>query len=157
MAKLEGISNDWASIISFIVNKPTNNTIWSVIQRLVLGACVYFVWQERNLRWVRKNFIDEDCLFKIIVNTVRMKLLDLTIKNTLSVTEAAKIWGLQLNKNDYYKRMYTVKDALILKMEICSFMHQVMIGGWEVPAADGAVDLLFGCCSNCLSAMVYYL
>ncbi|GKC42552.1 zinc knuckle CX2CX4HX4C containing protein [Tanacetum coccineum] len=105
IAKLEGISNDWARIISFIMNKLAANTIWSVIQRLVLSACVYFVWQERNFRWFRKNFIDEECLFKIIVDVVRMKLLGLTIKNTPSVIEAAKIWGLQLHKNDYYKRM----------------------------------------------------
>ncbi|GJZ52154.1 RNA-directed DNA polymerase, eukaryota, reverse transcriptase zinc-binding domain protein [Tanacetum coccineum] len=60
---------------------------------------------ERNIRCFMKNFRDEDCLFKIIVNTVRMKLLGLNIISTSSVVEATIIWDLQLNKKDYHKRM----------------------------------------------------
>ena len=105
MAKLEGISNDWASIISFISNKPATNSIWSVIQRLVLGACVYFVWQERNFRCFRKEFRDVDCLFKIVVGTVRLKLLGLNIRYSSNSIEAANIWDLKILKNEYYRRM----------------------------------------------------
>ena len=105
MAKLEGISNEWASVISFISNKPATNSIWSVIQRLVLGACVYFVWQERNFRCFRKEFRDVDNLFKTVVGTVRMKLLGLTIRYTSNSMEAANMWELKVIKNDYYRRM----------------------------------------------------
>ncbi|GJZ68963.1 probable L-cysteine desulfhydrase, chloroplastic [Tanacetum coccineum] len=67
MAKLEGISNCWPSIISAIVNKYPTNSIWSVIQR--------------------------------------MRLLGLNIKSTPSVLEASKVWNLQINKADYYRKM----------------------------------------------------
>ncbi|GJZ76220.1 RNA-directed DNA polymerase, eukaryota, reverse transcriptase zinc-binding domain protein [Tanacetum coccineum] len=103
MAKLEGISNEWASIISYISNKPANNTIWSVIQRLVWGACVYFLWQERNIRWFVKKFRDVECLYKIIEDTVRFKLLGLNLKNTPNVQEAASIWGLKISNANLWK------------------------------------------------------
>ncbi|GKB44263.1 RNA-directed DNA polymerase, eukaryota, reverse transcriptase zinc-binding domain protein [Tanacetum coccineum] len=105
MARLEGISNCWPSIISAIVNKSSNNTIWSVIQRLVWGACVYFIWQERNGRCFMKMFRDIDCLFNMIMDSVRLRLLGLTIKTTPSVLEALKFWNLQINKVDFHKRM----------------------------------------------------
>ncbi|GJV14250.1 RNA-directed DNA polymerase, eukaryota, reverse transcriptase zinc-binding domain protein [Tanacetum coccineum] len=110
MAKLEGISNEWASIISYISNKPANNTIWSVIQRLVWGACVYFLWQERNIRWFVKKFRDVDCLYKIIEDTVRFKLLGHNLKNTPNVQEAASIWGLKISNANHYGRM--MKDLI---------------------------------------------
>ncbi|GKA59321.1 RNA-directed DNA polymerase, eukaryota, reverse transcriptase zinc-binding domain protein [Tanacetum coccineum] len=105
LAKLEGISNDWACIISFISNKPATNTIWSIIQRLVLGACVYFLWQERNCRCFVKKFRDVECLYKIIVDIIRMKLMGLTMKCSPDVLAAASIWNFKINKSDYYRRM----------------------------------------------------
>ena len=50
LAKLHDLSNTWGEVISGIINKPTKNGIWSVIQRLLFGVVVYFIWQERNLR-----------------------------------------------------------------------------------------------------------
>ncbi|GKD34321.1 hypothetical protein Tco_1249830 [Tanacetum coccineum] len=111
MIKFDNMSNEWASVLSFTVNKPASNSIWSVIQRLTLGACVYFLWQERNIRCFVKKYRDIDCLFNIIIETVKMKLMGLNFKTTVNVIEAAKIWNLQLggnllvNKGDYYKRM----------------------------------------------------
>ncbi|GKA46122.1 hypothetical protein Tco_0738918 [Tanacetum coccineum] len=81
LAKLEGISNDWACIISFISNKPSTNTIWSIIQR------------------------DVECLYKIIVDIIRMKLMGLTMKCSPDVLAAASIWNFKINKSDYYRRM----------------------------------------------------
>ncbi|GJR05296.1 hypothetical protein Tco_0528280 [Tanacetum coccineum] len=37
-------------VVSGIVNKAASNGIWSIIQRLVFGATVYFIWQKRNFR-----------------------------------------------------------------------------------------------------------
>ncbi|GJT07556.1 putative reverse transcriptase domain-containing protein [Tanacetum coccineum] len=60
-------------------------------ERLVLGACIYFLWQERNCRCFVKKFRDIDCLYKIIVETIRMKLMGLTLKCTSNVLEVASI------------------------------------------------------------------
>ncbi|GKE45143.1 hypothetical protein Tco_1472427 [Tanacetum coccineum] len=42
--------NDWSAIIDMMANKFQNRSIRSVISKIVLGAAIYFVWQERNKR-----------------------------------------------------------------------------------------------------------
>nr|GEW83655.1 hypothetical protein [Tanacetum cinerariifolium] len=91
MARIKGIFNCWPSVISAIVNKSPTNPIWNVIQRLVWGACVYFIWQERNGRCFMKKFRDINCLFNMIMDAVRLRLLGLNIKTTPSVLEASKV------------------------------------------------------------------
>ncbi|PWA89205.1 Phytosulfokine [Artemisia annua] len=105
MAKLNDYSNIWAEIISGIANKPASNTVWSVIQRLVFGAAVYFIWQERNARLFSGVERSEDCLFMIIVESVRMRLMGLKMKVTSDVINASVIWKFPIDKNLKYKRM----------------------------------------------------
>lgn len=40
MAKLDSLGDSLAGIISGLSNKPANNSVWSVIQRLVFGAAI---------------------------------------------------------------------------------------------------------------------
>nr|GEW81642.1 hypothetical protein [Tanacetum cinerariifolium] len=97
MARLEDLSNVWAEIISGIVNKPACNGIWSIIQILVLGAMVYFVWQERNFRLFRKCERSDDKLFLIITETIRLKFTGLTLlKASLDVKKATEVWKFPL-------------------------------------------------------------
>ncbi|GKD77238.1 RNA-directed DNA polymerase, eukaryota, reverse transcriptase zinc-binding domain protein [Tanacetum coccineum] len=91
MAKLEMVRNEWASVISNIVNRPANNTIWSVIQRIMFGAVVYFIWQERNIRRVDQVCRSDKGVFKCIVNAVRFKLMGLKLKVNSDVLKAAEI------------------------------------------------------------------
>ena len=104
IAKLDRISNDWPYIISGIVNFPAKNSVWSVIQTLTLGAAVYYNWQERNVR--RMQFVERnnECLYKIVVETVRLKLMGLFMKLTDEVIKAAKIWNLPIDKSAYYSK-----------------------------------------------------
>ncbi|GJT07259.1 RNA-directed DNA polymerase, eukaryota, reverse transcriptase zinc-binding domain protein [Tanacetum coccineum] len=97
MARLEDLSNIWAKIIFGIINKPACNGIWSIIQRLVLGAMVYFVWQERNFRLFRKCERSDDKLFLIITKTVRLKLMGLALlKASPDVKKAVEVWNFPL-------------------------------------------------------------
>ena len=73
-----------------------------MIQRLVRGVSVYFIWQERNVRRAQYIERNDDCLFKIVVDTVRMKLMGLSMKYTSEVARAAEIWKLNISKKDYY-------------------------------------------------------
>ena len=86
MAKLDSVCNTWDQIISSIANLPANNTIWSVIQRLVLGASVYYIWQERNVRLFSSFGRSEDVLFK-----------------TTDVINAAKVWSFPIDNRLRYK------------------------------------------------------
>ncbi|PWA51294.1 Phytosulfokine [Artemisia annua] len=103
MAQLDYVSNTWAQIISSITNIPAKNTIWSVIQRLVLGASVYFLWQERNVRLFSNYGRSENELFKIIVESVRSRIMGLKLQVTTDVIKAVKIWSFPIDKMLMYK------------------------------------------------------
>ncbi|PWA53131.1 reverse transcriptase zinc-binding domain-containing protein [Artemisia annua] len=96
LCKLDNVSCIWAEIVSGISIRTANNSLWSVIQRLVFGAAVYYIWQERNLRLFQKKFRSEEAVFKIIVDIVRHKLLSLRIKRSVESVKAADIWKIPL-------------------------------------------------------------
>nr|GEX07781.1 hypothetical protein [Tanacetum cinerariifolium] len=85
---------DWKNKARKCDLRKSNNSIWSVIQRLVLGASVYFIWQERNVRLFENKCRTVDVVFNLIVNTFRLKLLSLNVKWSRDVGIAANIWGL---------------------------------------------------------------
>ena len=82
VTKLGDMSYIWGEVVSGMVNKTASNKIWSIIQRLAFGAVVYFIWQERNFRIFEKSSRSDDCLFSIIVENVRLRLMGLKILKT---------------------------------------------------------------------------
>ena len=86
----------WVEVVSGISIRTANNTIWSIIQRLVVGATVYYIWQERNGRLYQKDERSVEVLFCMIVETIRMRLMSLKIKYSNEVIKAAAIWRLPL-------------------------------------------------------------
>ncbi|PWA82683.1 Caffeate O-methyltransferase (COMT) family [Artemisia annua] len=93
---MEDLSCVWGEIVSGMSIKAANNSIWSGIQRLVFGAAVYFIWQERNFRIFQNRFRTDETVFRIIVDTVRHKLLGLKIKRSLDSEKAAIVWKFPL-------------------------------------------------------------
>ncbi|GJU67409.1 RNA-directed DNA polymerase, eukaryota, reverse transcriptase zinc-binding domain protein [Tanacetum coccineum] len=106
MEMMDNMSNIWPSVISSIVNKPANNTIWSVIQRLVFGVAIYLLWLERNSRIYNQVDRTVDSIFEQVVSNVRLKLRGLVLKNSLDVLRAAEIWDLPIDKSGYYDKMF---------------------------------------------------
>nr|GEV36329.1 reverse transcriptase zinc-binding domain-containing protein [Tanacetum cinerariifolium] len=112
MAKLGNVSNSWAQIISSMVNMPAKKTIWSVVQRLVLEASVYFIWQERNFRLFRNGERSEDVLFKFIFEFVGYRLMGLKLKTTPDVIKASEVWNIPIDRMHKYKN---ILDELMTK------------------------------------------
>ena len=104
------VSNNWAQIVSSIVNIQAQNTIWRLIQRLMWGAAVYFIWQERNMRLFGSYGISEDELFKIIVDSVRIRIMGLSMRVTSDVIAAAEVWRLPIDKK--LKFRFLIDDLL---------------------------------------------
>ncbi|XP_071688899.1 uncharacterized protein [Rutidosis leptorrhynchoides] len=75
-----GLSNNLQSIIDDMAQYPYTNNIWNIINRLVIAACVYFLWHERNLRLFqqKKRSVDEVC--EVITKFIRLKLVSLKVK-----------------------------------------------------------------------------
>ena len=116
MAKLSHVSNSWAQVISSVVNIQAKNTIWSVIQRLMLGATVYFIWQERNMRLFGSYGRTENELFKIIVDAVRFRIMGLKLRVTTDVLNVAEVWCLPIDKKLKYR--FFLDELLTDSMDI---------------------------------------
>nr|GEX41402.1 reverse transcriptase domain, reverse transcriptase zinc-binding domain protein [Tanacetum cinerariifolium] len=74
-----------------------NRSIKSVLRRIILAACVYFIWNERNKRLFTSDKKDSKELTAKIVNYVRLKLTSLTVKRTSQTEEISKLWKVELD------------------------------------------------------------
>lgn len=83
---------DWKGLIDKLASRPVNKSIWSIIQRLLLAATVYFLWQERNFRLFQGKQRSADVLCNIIIDMVRFRLLGLKINETVQSRLVAEIW-----------------------------------------------------------------
>nr|GEY86361.1 hypothetical protein [Tanacetum cinerariifolium] len=93
MVRLDNAPNRWCDIVEFILNKPVNKSIWSILQRLVMGAAVYFIWHERNLRLFQNRHRSKEHLCYLIKDMVRLRVLSLSLKPFVQVYEAVDIWN----------------------------------------------------------------
>ncbi|PWA74821.1 Phytosulfokine [Artemisia annua] len=120
MAKLRNMPNNWAQVVSNMVNIPAKNTIWIVIQRLVFGASVYYIWQERNMRLFGSYGRTVEELLKVIVDTVRCRIMGLKLSATNYVMNAAEIWGFPIDKKHSF-----------LMVSCYSWNVSISTGMWE--------------------------
>ena len=70
-----------------------------------MGAVVYFIWQERNLRSFGNCERSELEIFRIIVDSVRMRIMGLKLKCTVDVIKASEIWCFPVDKSFKYRSM----------------------------------------------------
>ncbi|XP_071695295.1 uncharacterized protein [Rutidosis leptorrhynchoides] len=97
LGNLDFAPDEWYGIIEFLEKRPINKSIWSIIQRLILGACVYYVWQEINLRLFQNKSRPMNDLVKIIKKTIMLKLAGLTIKKSRQTKPTFELWNLKEN------------------------------------------------------------
>lgn len=76
------LSDSWESVIVQFENKPKNNTIGSVLRRIVLATVVYHIWRERNSRLFRGKEIELKTMLNIIIESVKLQLLSAKVKKS---------------------------------------------------------------------------
>lgn len=74
------------------MSMQTTNSIWNIIRRLTLPAAVYHLWQERNCRLFQNVERNADVLVNIVVETIRSKLMSLTVKKSTAVDHVSAKW-----------------------------------------------------------------
>ncbi|PWA70619.1 reverse transcriptase zinc-binding domain-containing protein [Artemisia annua] len=158
LCKLDDLSGIWAEIVLGLSIRIANNSIWSVVQRLVFGAAVYYIWQERNIRIFQHVYRTEETVFKIIVNTVRYKLMGLNIKNSREVLKVAEIWKLPQNGFVGGNSMGSngVNDGLLMIMIIgvyAGLLIYVLFHGYVFSVRV----LVFGVVTGFLTVMMVFL
>ena len=80
MVRLDHAHNSWYDILDYLMKRPINKSIWSILQRLLLGASVNILWQERNLRtFQNRRSLENVC--NLIKDVVRRRVLSLSLKH----------------------------------------------------------------------------
>ncbi|GKE66846.1 RNA-directed DNA polymerase, eukaryota, reverse transcriptase zinc-binding domain protein, partial [Tanacetum coccineum] len=93
-------SDCWEHVIEEITSLPINRNIWSILRRLVCGAAVYFIWQERNNILFKNEKRDGNSVLRVIKETVEMKLMGLKVKESRTVEEVETRWNIKLQKSN---------------------------------------------------------
>lgn len=96
LSRLTNAPDILSSVVVFFHSLPSSNSIWYIIQKLVIGAAVYFLWQERNLRIFTKSNRSVGNVVDLIKTTIRLKLSGLKMKKSIHVHDAASVWGFPL-------------------------------------------------------------
>ncbi|GKC61478.1 reverse transcriptase zinc-binding domain-containing protein [Tanacetum coccineum] len=91
-------SNNWSSIVREYIQLKDGNMIWSIVRRLVCGAAVYYVWLERNARLFGEAKRDEAFLCQEIMDTVRMKIMSLHVRDSMAVKSVELKWNVKLHR-----------------------------------------------------------
>ncbi|GJR98086.1 RNA-directed DNA polymerase, eukaryota, reverse transcriptase zinc-binding domain protein [Tanacetum coccineum] len=89
-----------------------NNSIWSVVKRLCVGALVYYIWQERNAKHFKNETRSGECVQGLIEEIVKMRLMSLTVKDSKAINKVEEIWGIKfMRKAVLIYRMMPLMDA----------------------------------------------
>ncbi|GJU26824.1 RNA-directed DNA polymerase, eukaryota, reverse transcriptase zinc-binding domain protein [Tanacetum coccineum] len=90
-----GKLNHLNDIVAAIANGKGANNITNVINKLLLAATIYFLWQERNKRIFKDECRNEEELCKIIKGAIKSKLMSLRVKMSKDVLKIAADWDLK--------------------------------------------------------------
>ena len=80
-----------------MISQKFNKSIKSILRRIGLAACVYYIWNERNKRVFTNEKQDVEVLINTIVNHIRLKLSSLNVKESLQVANVCKKWNVTMN------------------------------------------------------------
>ncbi|GJT16409.1 hypothetical protein Tco_0875115 [Tanacetum coccineum] len=69
-ANIKSMPDKWEDIVNFMIVKKHNKSIKSLLLRLILAACVYYIWTERN----KRHFTNEKQNCKEVVANVEDRM-----------------------------------------------------------------------------------
>ncbi|GJT53331.1 RNA-directed DNA polymerase, eukaryota, reverse transcriptase zinc-binding domain protein [Tanacetum coccineum] len=125
LMKLDNAPSDLYQVLNYILVRPLGQSVWSIIQRLGIGATVYFLWQERNLRTFQNKERSVDSVCCIIKDYVRLRLLSLKIKKSKQSLEAAKREVSFVDCHLVGRLWYKLEYGLVLLYVFSSWLHDL--------------------------------
>ncbi|XP_022019057.1 uncharacterized protein LOC110919088 [Helianthus annuus] len=93
-AGMGAIQNSWNDIFEYLLSIANSKKAANVIAKLVVGATVYFVWEERNRRLFTPKRRTKEQLIEIILSTVRMKLHTMRFRHSVQTERVLQEWSL---------------------------------------------------------------
>ncbi|GJU46389.1 reverse transcriptase zinc-binding domain-containing protein [Tanacetum coccineum] len=86
------------STVTKLAARKFKSNIWQILNKIILLATVYYIWNERNKRIFTKEIRSADDLIKDIQKCIANVLMSLSLKESGVVAMVAKLWGLYLEK-----------------------------------------------------------
>ncbi|XP_021985800.1 uncharacterized protein LOC110881993 [Helianthus annuus] len=96
LTNMEDINGGWTDIMAWMNHNSSLQKPDIVVSRLVVAAATYFIWQECNSRLFSRNHRTAMVVSQEIINTVRLRLISLKLKQRFdngSLVEKWKIPG----------------------------------------------------------------
>ncbi|GJQ99712.1 RNA-directed DNA polymerase, eukaryota, reverse transcriptase zinc-binding domain protein [Tanacetum coccineum] len=87
------MSFSWRNIVEELQRLPNNNNIWRIVKKLMFGAVVYYIWQERNNRVFREEKRDEKTLVQAIKEIIQLRITGFEMKESKAVREVEARWN----------------------------------------------------------------
>ncbi|GJZ02308.1 RNA-directed DNA polymerase, eukaryota, reverse transcriptase zinc-binding domain protein [Tanacetum coccineum] len=97
IAEINSMPDKWKDIVNLMSVKKHNKSIKNVLVRLILAACVYFIWTERNKRHFTTQKQSCKDMIENVVYHIRLKLASLNVKRTEHVEEISRKWKIVFN------------------------------------------------------------
>nr|GEX72092.1 probable aldo-keto reductase 2 [Tanacetum cinerariifolium] len=85
------------STVKRLAARRLKNNIWQIVNKLILSAIVYYVWNERNKRIFKNETKTNENLVTIIKKHVSYMLMGLKVKSSSALVMVAKTWGMNLD------------------------------------------------------------
>ncbi|GJS74195.1 reverse transcriptase zinc-binding domain-containing protein [Tanacetum coccineum] len=139
--KMESMSNqdDLKSIVNHLSHTHAKSSIWKVVNRLVLAAVVYYIWQERNWRIFKQERRIVEKILMIITDNVKMRLVSFKLKQKSVVLKVADTWNLRwdnMSLKAEVRLMQAIEWIVLVHwilsgMTILSDPYSVLVWPWE--------------------------
>ncbi|PWA39134.1 ATPase, F1/V1/A1 complex, alpha/beta subunit, Zinc knuckle CX2CX4HX4C [Artemisia annua] len=92
IADTKNVDGDWNRLIMNFTTECVNKNIGWVVRRLVLAACVYFLWQERNGRIFRDVHNSSQEIYNKVVENVKGRLSGIIVKDSINTRSVEEKW-----------------------------------------------------------------
>nr|GEW59699.1 putative RNA-directed DNA polymerase, eukaryota, reverse transcriptase zinc-binding domain protein [Tanacetum cinerariifolium] len=93
-AGLNQVSNSIVDIVNVLIPIAKSRTIRSVVAKLVVAACAYHIWEERNYRLFQSKKISHMQVSDKTKSIVRLKLLSCSFKKSKAAYWLQRQWDL---------------------------------------------------------------
>ncbi|KAK1441013.1 hypothetical protein QVD17_06849 [Tagetes erecta] len=94
-ADVMNVEGSWEDIRHQIHSQLKLKSARSIIERLVIGAASYYVWQERNARLFQNEVRSANQLSKVIIKTVHFRLQTIRFKGTRGNKQVLDRWNIK--------------------------------------------------------------
>ncbi|KAK1406353.1 hypothetical protein QVD17_41647 [Tagetes erecta] len=92
---MDQIGGKWEDIIRWVTPRIRVNSARSIIERLVISALAYYIWQERNARIFKNELRSPKQLSEVVLSMVRMRIFSIQFKDTRSISWLMERWKIE--------------------------------------------------------------